>query len=147
MSLWNVGYTVTHTTRSKNPEDNCHVYKQRYKPYKEIYKNNDIYFAKLFRTLLIIFSHPTTSECCLHFLQNHHTKTTKKELFVLQQTSREAHQTTLGQHLLVSNVSYTLATDGEHLRRSRFVSEYLAPVRITEFVFNPMEEIDGLKAS
>jgi hypothetical protein len=40
-----------------------------------------------------------------------------------------------------------MASDGEHLRRRRFASEYLAPVRITEFVFNPKEEIDGLKVS
>ena len=85
------------------------------------------------------------SECCLHFLPNNHTKVTIKELFVLQHTSHEPHQATLGQHLLVSNISYTLALDGEHLRRRRFASEYLATVRITEFVFNPMEEIDELK--
>ena len=53
----------------------------------------------------------------------------------------------MGQHLLVSNVSYTLALDRENLHRRRFASEYLAPVRITEFGFNPKEEIDGLKIS
>jgi hypothetical protein len=53
----------------------------------------------------------------------------------------------LGQHLLVSNISYILAPDGERFRRRRFASEYLAPVHITEFVFNPKEEIDGLKVS
>jgi len=53
----------------------------------------------------------------------------------------------MGQHLLVSSVSYTLAPDGEHLGRRRLASEYLAPLGIRDFVFNPKEEIDGLKVS
>jgi len=49
----------------------------------------------------------------------------------------------MGQHLLLSSVSYTLAQDGEHLGRRRLV----APLGITEFVFNPKEEINRLKVS
>jgi hypothetical protein len=57
------------------------VNKQRCKPDKEIYEENDKYFAKLLIILLIISSHPKMSKCCLRFLQNHHTKSMKEELF------------------------------------------------------------------
>jgi hypothetical protein len=42
-----------HTNYKKNPEDNRHVNKERCKPDKEVYKESDIYFAKLLITLLI----------------------------------------------------------------------------------------------